>query len=120
MRALEHNPPLPTAWSFVPVGLLAPAALLVSMAWREPVRPDGYVESSIWAFYFLGWHLLALVGCARGCILFMWRRGRALTRREAFLPCSFLVVAIGWLVSWGLLLWRIAQLSGVALESTRV
>lgn len=101
---LEYTPPLPTAWSFVPAGLLAPAALLVALAWPETVHPDGDVETSMWSYFFAGFHLLALAGCIRGSIVFMWRRRSTISKRDAILPCSLLVLAGGYLLFVGALI----------------
>lgn len=98
---LENTIPLPTAWSFVPAGLLSPAAFLVALACPEIVHPDGYVETSMWSYFFAGFHLLALAGCVRGSIIFMWRRRSTLSKREAILPCSLLVLAGGYLLFVG-------------------
>lgn len=112
VKPLEHNPPLPTAWSFVPAGLMAPAAILVAVAWPKTVHPDGYVETSMWSYFFAAFHLLALVGCVRGCIAFMTQPRSQLSRRDAILPLTFLVLVIGYLAAVGVLIGWGAQAIG--------
>lgn len=102
MRNPATESELPTEWSFVPAGLLAIVALVLSLAWPLSMDASGYDESSTWSLWLFGLHLLALAGCLRGSLRFLWRQRGQPSARARTLAWYCLVLTAAGSVAWGL------------------
>lgn len=81
----------------MPAGVIAALALILAVAWPETVHANGYVEPSLWSYFLFGFHFLAVAGCVRGSIIFMWRRRGTLSRSTLVLPSMLLALAASYL-----------------------
>lgn len=91
--------PLPTLWSFVPAGLMAPVAFLGAVLWPGTVHADGYVETSMGSYLLAGLHGLAVFGCVRGSLVYLWKHRGTLSQREQLLPGAFLGLGLVYLIA---------------------
>ena len=100
--AVERD--LPTPWSFVAPGVLAVLALIAAIAIPPEVHEDGYREHSMWSYGLFAFHVLAVLGCFRGSLVFLQARWGTLTWKSAGLMASFLAMVLGYVLLWALLI----------------
>ncbi|MFT4710070.1 MAG: hypothetical protein ACI8Q9_001197 [Planctomycetota bacterium] len=74
---------------------MAPAAILIALVIPKTVHPDGYVETSIWTYFFVGFHVLAVIGCVRGCMRYLY--GTAGCTLQGGSPLG---VGFPWALDW--------------------
>jgi len=100
----------PTTWSFLPALLIGLGSLASALA----LPPDSHGESSLLRLALLMFHFVAIVGSARGSVVFLFRRSSTPTRAQRSLAWACLGVALldiaffaglfalqNWIASWG-------------------
>ncbi len=90
----------PTVWSFLPVGILAVLALVLALAWPVATEAEAFDGQSIWSYALVAFHVIAVLGCARGSLSYL--RSHADTRTPGSIRLAWfcLVLSVGYALAF--------------------